>query len=537
MLKQRMAAAAIAALPAIICSASVVSGDVTNVPNANPKAVGMNAVTALSPELTQVVRAAGAMPVENPTAGVVTHYGYANADAQHPMMPALGSNVEAQKTEPDKNTYLVLDDQHGADPAYDYGQHFVYQGHEAGANGAGVITRINLDADAKHKVTALATTEADGTTPLPVIDGSTWYPFSEHLLFSQEGNGTSTGGIWQATSDFPSTVDPLSGIFGRGGFEGIQATPDGIIYIIEDLGGTKVETNAKLPNSFLFRFIPYDRRDLLSGGTLQALQVASKANPGQPIAFQTATALTQDMADLHTYGNVFDTKWVTVHDTKKDGTTVFNANQLAKDAKATPFKRPENGQFRPGTGFREFFFDETGDTDATSVANPAHGGWGAILKLVQASPAATTGKLTMFFRGDQVHTGLDNVAFWSTNRVVFVEDAGDLLHGQRNALDSAWMFDVRKDYSKPGVSPVRAIAQGRDPSATIDSALTGTGNEGDNEITGIHVSDGDPSVFGLLGVKLPLPFEFGWRVFYTGQHGENTTYEVLPEERGDDRKD
>src|SRR5262249_47905516 len=160
-----------------------------------------------------------------------------------------------QKTEPDKNTYLALRDQHGADAAYDYGRHFVYQGHEAGANGAGVITRINLDADAKHKVTVLATTEADGTTTLPVIDRSTWYPFSGPLPFSQEGNGTSNGGIWQATPDFPATVDNLQGIVGRGGFEGIQATPDGIIYIVEDLGGAKVETNAKLPNSFLFRFI------------------------------------------------------------------------------------------------------------------------------------------------------------------------------------------------------------------------------------------------------------------------------------------
>jgi secreted PhoX family phosphatase len=262
----------------------------------------------------------------------------------------------------------------------------------------------------------------------------------------------------------------------------------------------------------------------------------SKANPGQPIQFQTVTALTQDMADLHTYGNVFDTKWVTVHDTKTDGMTPFNANQLAKDAKATPLKRPENGQFRPGTQFREFFFDETGDTDATSAANPAHGGWGAILKLVQTSPSAATGKLTMFFRGDQVHTGLDNVAFWSADRVVFVEDAGDLLHGQRNALDSAWMFEVRKDYSKPGTAPVRIIAQGRDPSATIDSALTGTGNEGDNEITGMHVSDGDPSAHGLLGAKVPTLFESGWRVFYTGQHGENVTFEVLPNPR-DGRQD
>jgi hypothetical protein len=31
--------------------------------------------------------------------------------------------------------------------------------------------------------------------------------------------------------------------------------------------------------------------------------------------------------------------------------------------------------------------------------------------------------------------------------------------------------------------------------------------KGDNEITGIHVSDGDPSSAGILGAKLPRPFD------------------------------
>jgi len=38
---------------------------------------------------------------------------------------------EAQKTEPDKNTYLVFKDGlKGPDSSYDYGTHFVYQGQE-----------------------------------------------------------------------------------------------------------------------------------------------------------------------------------------------------------------------------------------------------------------------------------------------------------------------------------------------------------------------------------------------------------------------
>jgi hypothetical protein len=90
---------------------------------------------------------------------------------------------------------------------------------------------------------------------------------------------------------------------------------------------------------------------------------------------------------------------------------------------------------------------------------------------------------------------------------------------------------VRKDYGNPGNQPIRILAQGRDPSATIDSALLGTmgfQNDGDNEITGIHVSDGDPTVGGILGAKNPKPFKDGWRVFYTQQHGDNVTWEILP---------
>jgi len=47
----------------------------------------------------------------------------------------------------------------------------------------------------------------------------------------------------------------------------------------------------------------------------------------------------------------------------------FNAKTPPqKQLSATPFKRPENGQFRPGTNFSEFIFDTTGDTNALTEA-------------------------------------------------------------------------------------------------------------------------------------------------------------------------
>jgi hypothetical protein len=516
-----------------MAAGAAISHGLTHIPSANRATPGVTSATVLSPELEQIIRAQGSILLEN-AADAAKYYGY--LDDRPNLLPALGSNVEASKTEPDKNTYLVLHGLKGADANYDYGRHFLFQGHEA----AGYITRINLDADTAHRVTLLATHEADGITPLPTIDGSTWYPWSEHLLFTQEGDGSSSGGVWQATPNYPSTVNNLQGIMGRGGYEGIQADSDGNIWIVEDLGGNTI-AGARLPNSFVYRFIPKNKHNLTRGGKLQVLQVMSKANPGQPIKFDPDSALTQDVRDLHTYGNVFDTRWVTIHDTDGDGTGPFNANALAKIKDGTPFKRPENGQFRPRSNFREFFFDETGDTRATSTANAAHGGYGSIMKLTQNSPSANSGKLTLFYLGDQAHSSLDNVAFWDEHHMVLVEDAGDMLHTQRNALDSGYLFDVRKDYSNPANQPVRIIAQGRDPSATIDAGLLGSAgfkNDGDNELTGIHVSDGDPSPLGLLGAKIPFPFKDGWRVFYTQQHGDNVTYEVIRNPgQGGDRND
>jgi hypothetical protein len=148
-------------------------------------------------------------------------------------------------------------------------------------------------------------------------------------------------------------------------------------------------------------------------------------------------------------------------------------------------------------------------------------------------PSDDTGSLTLFFLGDLAHTAFDNLAFLTEDLLVAVEDRGDSLHGQAQAgsvLDSGWLFDVRLDYSKSPSQPIRILAQGRDASATIDSGLLGTQgfqNDGDNEITGIHVSDGDPTPRGILGAKKPRPFQGKWRVFYTQQHGDNITYEII----------
>jgi hypothetical protein len=539
--RTRRVAILAAALGAAVVAATLTGGaasatpgvELTSVP-ANPDTRGIAVPNALSPELNEVAVAQGSYKLENPSPDV-GFYGYDSNGTLVPdpkLVQSPGHNVEASKTEPDKNTYLHLRGLHGADPAYNYGTHFLFQGHEGGTTG--YLTRINLDADAAHRVTLLATKFADGS-PIPTIDGSTWDPWAHRLLFTVEGGPN--GGLLQSTPDINARADSLAAVAGRGGFEGVQNDSAGNVWIVEDIGGaTPAGSKAKNPNSFVYRLTPVDKTDLTKGGRLEALQVASRRTH-TPITFQpidaahpTGGIFTDDQKDLSNYGDSFDTKWVTVHDTATDTSgQPFDANALAKAAGATPFKRPENGVFRPGTNFREFFFTVTGDTNVTSDANAGFGGWGGLMRLSQSGPTADTGTLRVFFAGEVAHTGLDNITFVDRDTVASVEDAGDTAHAQRNALDSGYLFNTRTDYAR-GDEPTRFLAEGRDSSATLDNMLgelgNGFQNDGDNEITGIHVSDGDPGTGGILGAKVPTPLQNGWRAFWTQQHGDNVTWEI-----------
>jgi hypothetical protein len=318
----------------------------------------------------------GLDPLENPS-GVITTYGFLN---DFPPQP-----IEATKTEGDENTYLVLDHNPGGPtPGYDYGRHFLFQGHEIFSGDIAYVTRINLDvSNPDHRITLLTPVGTDGKThttdgnTLNDIDGSTWDPFSQSLLFAQEkGN---VGGVFEIPLDWQSTTPPparaLYGSIGRGGFEGIHPDDQGNLIIIEDAGGVTVNVDpndpnspktAKLPNSFVYRFVPNKPGDLTSG-KLQALQVFIGGQPVQfvPIdaAHPTGDVFSDNQLRLHTLGTSWPCRWVTVQDTAGGNTAPFDANAAAKAAGATPFKRPENAQFIRGTGFRSFVFDPTGDTE------------------------------------------------------------------------------------------------------------------------------------------------------------------------------
>ena len=99
-------------------------------------------------------------PLENPS-GVITQFGFLN-------------DLAKTHTEPDENTYLVLDHNPGGPtPGYDYGRRFLFQGHEIFSGDIGYLTRINLDVtDPAHRITLLTPAGLDGKTHFNANDGS-----------------------------------------------------------------------------------------------------------------------------------------------------------------------------------------------------------------------------------------------------------------------------------------------------------------------------------------------------------------------------
>ncbi|HEX3945573.1 MAG TPA: alkaline phosphatase PhoX [Rhizomicrobium sp.] len=494
-----LAALLVCAAPATAWAADGIGPFVNGVPTANP-AEGSPA-NVISPDFSVTKVVTGSDPLENPS-GVITNFGFLS---------------DGTRTEPDQNLYIESDQKaKGPTAKYNYGHHFLYQGHENSANLA-YVTRVNLDvSDPAHRVTLLTPVGGDGLTHFNSIDGSAYDPFTKSLLFTQEASGT-TGGIVEIGTDFPATVTTRYGLMGRCGQEGIHTDNKGRIYLVEDTGGKAVSVDsndingpkfAKQPNSYIYRFVPYNRNHLDAGGKLQALQVSVD---GAPLVFggdddQSAfnDTWSPKQVELHS-GASFPTTWVTVHNTATDGTAEFNCNLAARAAGATPFKRPENGAFNPDGSFRNITFVTTGDTDnrSGSVAGLAQrGAWGSIWRL-SLDKKQENGTIKNIVLGDATHNSYDNVTFGDSNTIV--------TNDQLDTLDSIWAYPVNNV-----ANPLRLVALGRDPGASGDG-------EEDNEPTGMFVSNGERIKPDQYGNPTNL---LGARGFFTDQHGENNLFEL-----------
>jgi len=450
--------------------------------------------------------ATGSDPIENPS-GPITKFGVL---------------TDGTLTEADQNLYLELQSNPGGPiPGYDYGRHFLFQPHENDGSQA-YVTRINLDiTDKKHRITLLTPVGPGGQTGFNAMDGSTYDPFTNSLLFTQEDGGATL----EVNVSWPPNSRTLDGVLGVSGYEGIHPDDQGNLILAEDIGGVSVNVDpndpnspkaAKQPNSFVYRFVPYDRTNLSAGGKLQALQVLID---GQPVVFHAndpvGDVFSVDQLLLHTPGSSYPANWVTVHDTAVDGFDPFDENSLAKAASATPFKRPENLQFLPGSGYQTFFFCPTGDTNADSGNEPdlaQRGAWGSIFR-VDLSEDRSSATVSIFVLGTAEQSSFDNLSFADDHTLLAAEDRGDGLHRQLNKLDSIWSYTT--DGSEP---PLRFVALGRD-------VISET--RGDNEPTGVHVSNGSTAADKQPGSIENLQ---GARGFFTQQHGKNTVYEILKTE-------
>ena len=369
--------------------------------------------------VTELV-ATGTERLENPS-GVITQFGL------------LSSGVN---TEPDQNTY-VKSEKNLVCSGVDYGRNFLFQGHENAGNLA-YVTRINLDrkrGDAR-RITLLTPVGADGLTHFNALDGSTFNPFTNTLLFTEEtsanvnGAINGTGSVIQISVDCLSRLTKLDPFLGLGSFEGIHPDDAGNVYLIEDASGTRPggaarapETGrlvplraAAQPNSFVYRYLPNNPARLEDGGKMQALQVSID---GQPVKFggvgpaaAAADIISLTQKKLHTPGTSWPIKWVTIHESHKGDTQAFIATQAAKDAGATPFKRPENMTWLPESQLRSFFFSATGDTDAPTGQEPelaARGAWGSLFRVDLNHE--TTSKLVA--KGKPRDDGIISIFFWA----------------------------------------------------------------------------------------------------------------------------
>ena len=114
------------------------------------------------------------------------------------------------------------------------------------------------------------------------------------------------------------------------------------------------------------------------------------------------------------------------------------------------------------------------------------------------------------------HASFDNVTFVDDRDTILVtEDRGDGLHDQLNKLDSIWAYKLNREHPERSLA-ARFVALGLDRLATDE----------DNEPTGLHVSEGDATIGGLIGTRVFRTDRA--RLFFTQQHGENNLFEVSP---------
>ena len=189
----------------------------TSVPAANPKATGVAAPNVLSPELIETVGRPGLdaarEPGGRPLATARRSPSSLRLRRRRPDGAGARRRASRRRTtsrpprpSPTRTPTWCSTAQTGADPDYDYGTHFLFQGHESAARRRGralaLITRINLDADGAHRVTLLA--DARRARRAAPDDRRLDLGSVRAAAPLHDRGRRRAAACWQATLDFPS---------------------------------------------------------------------------------------------------------------------------------------------------------------------------------------------------------------------------------------------------------------------------------------------------------------------------------------------
>ncbi len=183
--------------------------------------------------------------------------------------------------------------------------------------------RINLDADGAHRVTLMAATDVTGA-PLADIDGSTWDPFAQRLIFTTESAGA---------PDVPGDARPSRrssrtsrARSGAAATKASRTTPTAT----SGSSRTSAAPSRRPPRTPRCRTASSTASCRSTRTASRRASCRSCRSPRSARASRSPSratdAVTADIGDLHTYGNSFATAWVTIHDTDVDGTAPFDAN-------------------------------------------------------------------------------------------------------------------------------------------------------------------------------------------------------------------
>ena len=247
------------------------------------------------------------------------------------------------------------------------------------------ITRINLDADARAPRDAAGHDRTPTATRSPTIDGSTWDPFAQRLLFTTENADAPT---YAATPDFPSTVTTSPARSAAAATRASRTTPTAT-------SGSSRTSAARTSRA---------RRPRMPEQLRLPLRAARPGRPGQRQAAGAPGAQRRRRADhVREPGAAQQPRpggpaHATARRSRPAGSRSTTPRTTAtRRSTPTPLARGGQGDAVQAPGerrlpararsFREFFFDETGDTNADQrrrTRTPAAGA--RLFKLDPARP-------------------------------------------------------------------------------------------------------------------------------------------------------